>query len=146
MTFATFMNLVVAILCVAVVLQSMRMTRNIQAIKSGDLGETVKSLDNATAQAREVLAKLKDVLTTDGAANVRTIASGETLRDELSVMVGIGNAVAERIMEAAAAAGERKEEAATAAQLPAKPARRKRPLAKTDRTAAPHLPTHARLQ
>lgn len=114
MTFATFTNLIVSFLCAGVVLQSMRMMRNIREMKSGDLSETVKSLDRATAQARGVLAELKTVLSTDGAANVKTIASGESLRDELSLMVGIGNAVADRIMEAAAAADRQKEEAKAA--------------------------------
>jgi hypothetical protein len=150
MTFATFTNLIVAVLCMAVVLQSLRMKRNIDIIKSGDMAEMIKSLDIATGQAREVLARLKDVLTTDGAANVRTIASGESLRDELSVMVGIGNAVAERIMEAAAAAEEQKKQAlAAAAPVPAaKPARRKRSQASANAAAAPltQILPHTRLQ
>lgn len=107
MTFATFTNVALMLLCVAVLVQSARMMKSFSAIRSGDLGATVKSLDNATAQARTVLAELRETLATDGAANARAIASGEALRDELSVMVGIGNSVAERIMEAAANAGEK---------------------------------------
>ncbi|RJF85744.1 DUF6468 domain-containing protein [Sphingomonas cavernae] len=129
MTFATFTNLVLMALCVAVLIQCARMMRSFNAIKSGDLGETVKQLDRATAQARSVLAELKTILATDGAATTRTIASGESLRDELSVMVGIGNAVAERIMDAAANAGERMKEEQQAeanARASVKPAQRKR--------------------
>lgn len=107
MTFATFTNVALMLLCVAVLVQSARMMKSFSAIRSGDLGATVKSLDNATAQARSVLAELRETLATDGAANARAIASGEALRDELSVMVGIGNSVAERIMEAAANTGEK---------------------------------------
>ena len=107
MTFATFTNVALMLLCVAVLVQCARMMRSFNAIKSGDLAQTVKSLDNATAQARTVLAELKDLLATDGAANARAIASGEALRDELSMMIGIGNSVAERIMEASASANER---------------------------------------
>jgi hypothetical protein len=154
MTFATFANLIVSILCAAVVWQSMRMARGIREMKSGDLGETVKALDRATAEARGVLGELKSVLSIDGAANVRTIASGETLRDELSLMVGIGNAVADRIIEAAAAGERKKDEVAQAARkqmeeprpgLVAKPRRK--------RGAGPHnsrdgvtAPAHTRLQ
>lgn len=115
MTFAIFINLLLALLCAAVLVQSARMMRSFNAIRSGDLAETVKQLDRATAQARGVLAELKTILATDGAATTRTIASGETLRDELSVMVGIGNAVAERIMEAASNAGDRMKEEQKAA-------------------------------
>lgn len=127
MTFATFTNILLMLLCVAVLVQSARMMRSFNAIKSGDLGETVRQLDRATAQARLVLAELKTILATDGAATSRTIASGESLRDELSVMVGIGNAVAERIMDAAANAGERMKQEEKAGARPAqKPAARKR--------------------
>lgn len=114
MIFATLTNLILIILCVAVLVQSARLLRSFHVIKSGDLGETVKSLDRATAQARAVLAELKDILSVDGAANARTIASGASLREELSVMVGIGNAVAERIMDAASTKGPRRNDAKTA--------------------------------
>ncbi|ARS28952.1 DUF6468 domain-containing protein [Sphingomonas sp. KC8] len=126
MTFATFTNILLMALCVAVLVQSARMMRAFKAIQTGDLGETVKQLDRATAQARTVLAELKDILATDGAASVRTIQSGETLRDELSVMVGIGNAVAERIMDAAASTN-----AVVAANEPGLPA--DKPVAKARR-------------
>lgn len=106
MIFATLTNLVLIGLCAAVLIQSARVMRSFRDVKSGDLGDTVKSLDRATSQARAVLAELKELLSTDGAANARTIAMGESLRDELSVMVGIGNAVAERIMDAATTAGD----------------------------------------
>jgi hypothetical protein len=136
MTFASFTNLIVAILCIMVVLQGMRMTRSIQAMKSGDLGDTIKALDNATAQARSVLAELKDVLTTDGAANARTIASGESLRDELAVMVGIGNAVADRIIEASATvAGESKSARDEAERPTLKRTRRRRSVKDNDALA-----------
>lgn len=128
MTFATFTNLLLMALCVAVLVQSARMMRSFKAIKTGDLGETVKQLDRATAQARTVLGELKDILSTDGAASVRTIQSGETLRDELSVMVGIGNAVAERIMDAAASTNAANEPARDVVDLPAE-----KPVAKTRR-------------
>lgn len=129
MTFVTFTNILLSLLCLAVVIQSARIKRSFEAIRSGDLGETVKQLDHATAQARSVLAELKQILATDGAATTRTIASGETLRDELSVMVGIGNAVAERIMDAAAnassatseAANENREEVVEAVQAESAP-------------------------
>ncbi|HUD95460.1 MAG TPA: hypothetical protein VMR39_28170, partial [Sphingobium sp.] len=48
------------------------------------------------------------VLATEVVAQSRAAASSEALRDELSVMVGIGNAVADRIMDAVAAQNEAK--------------------------------------
>lgn len=103
MTFVTFSNLVLMLLCVAVIVQSIRLTRSFQAIRSSALNDSVAQLDRATGQAKAVLAELKTLLSTDGVAQTRAIRDGEALRDELSVMVGIGNAVAERIMEAVAA-------------------------------------------
>ncbi|MBB5685258.1 DUF6468 domain-containing protein [Sphingobium boeckii] len=127
MIFATLTNLVLIILCVAVLIQSARLLYSFRMIKSGDLAETVKSLDRATAQARAVLGELKDILSVDGAANARTIASGASLREELSVMVGIGNAVAERIMDAAGAASpQRDEKAVTRKPVPRAPAHKRR--------------------
>ena len=129
MIFATTTNLILVFLCAAVLVQSTRVMRSFRDLKSGSLGDTVKSLDRATAQARFVLGELKDLLSTDGTANARAIASGESLREELSVMVGIGNAVAERIMEAAttAEASRKRERAAPVADKPApRPASRKR--------------------
>jgi hypothetical protein len=148
MTFASLTNIVVACLCLGVILQSVRMIRNIRLIQTGDLGDTIKSLDRATAQARAVLGELKDVLVTDGAANARIIATGETLRDELSVMIGIGNAVADRIMDAASSDQRTKAESEPQPVAP-KPApkrsRRRRAASRTDVAAEP-APVHASIQ
>jgi hypothetical protein len=87
---------------VAVIVQSVRLTKSFQTIRSSTLDESIAQLDRSTGQAKAVLAELKTLLSTDGVAQTRAIKDGEVLRDELSVMVGIGNAVAERIMEAVA--------------------------------------------
>ncbi len=99
MTFATFTNIIVILVGGAVLVQSVRIMRSFQAVKNGGLKEMVAALDRATAQARSVLADLKDTLRTEGAANARTVAQGENVRDELAVMVGIANAAAERMLE-----------------------------------------------
>ena len=99
MTFATFTNIILIILCCAVLVQSVRMMRSFQAVKNGGLKDMVSALEKATAQARLVLADMKETLRTDCAANARTVAQAEEIREELTVMVGIANAVAERILE-----------------------------------------------
>ena len=104
MTFATVINLALVLLCAGVLVQCSRMMRSLRAVQSGDLQAMVSSLDNVTVQARSVLSDLKVLLSTEGAANARVVESAEALRDELSVMVGIGNAMAERIVEATAEA------------------------------------------
>ena len=103
MSFATFTNIVVILLCIAVLVQSVRLMRSFRAVQDGGLKDMVEQLDRAAGQARSVLGDLKQTLSTEGAANARAVARGEEIRDELSVMVGIANAVVERIMEAAEA-------------------------------------------
>ena len=99
MTFATLTNIVLILLCGAVLVQSIRMMRSFEALKKGGLKDVVEALDKSTSQARVVLGDLKDTLRTEGAANARSVAKGEEMREELTVMVGIANAVAERIIE-----------------------------------------------
>ncbi|MEA1013968.1 DUF6468 domain-containing protein [Sphingosinicella sp. LY1275] len=130
MTFATFTNVIVILLCGAVLVQSVRMMKSFQAVKDGGLKDMVAALDTATGQARAVLSEMKETLRTDGTAHARTVAQGEAMREELTVMVGIANAVAERILETV--------EANNKAEVPALPkkaaAARKLAAAKTAET------------
>jgi len=102
MTFATMINVVLILLCVSVLVQSARMGRRMKQLRDTQISESVTQIDRATSQARVVLGDLKRVLSTDGAAQASAIAAAEEIRDELTLMVGIGNAVADRIMDAAA--------------------------------------------
>lgn len=101
MTFANVINVVLIVVCACVFLQVARMNRRMRAFREKELAIGVKQFEEATDQARKVLAELKQVLSTDGVEQAQLIASAEEIRDELSVMVGIGNSVAERIMDAA---------------------------------------------
>lgn len=102
MSLTIISNIVVSILCVGVLIQVTRMSLALRTLQRSDIGETVAALDHATARATATLAEFQRVLAAESAANHRSLASGEALRDELSVMVGIGNNIADRIMEAAA--------------------------------------------
>jgi hypothetical protein len=107
----------------------------------------VAALDMATGQARAVLSEMKETLRTDGAAHARTVAQGEAMREELTVMVGIANAVAERILETVEANNKaevpalpkkaaRKPAAAKAAEtVPAPKAKAAKPAPKSVKTA-----------
>jgi len=108
MTFVTFSNAIMMLLCVAVIVQTLRMGKSIRDLRSTSLSDSVVQLERATGQAKMVLGELKTLLATDVMAQSRGAASGEELRDELSVMIGIGNSVADRIMEAVAAQNELK--------------------------------------
>jgi hypothetical protein len=102
MIVSTVSNIVVIILCVGVLVQTTRMIQAFSTFRKTDISETVTALDQATARAAATLSELKYLLATESAANRSGLAAAEALRDELSVMVGVGNSVAERIMEAAA--------------------------------------------
>ncbi|WP_324751249.1 DUF6468 domain-containing protein [Sphingomonas sp. LY54] len=148
MTFATFTNVIVILLCGAVLVQSVRMMKSFQAVKDGGLKDMVAALDTATGQARAVLSEMKETLRTDGTAHARTVAQGEAMREELTVMVGIANAVAERILETVeannkaevpalpkkAAAARKPAAAKTAETVPAPKAKAAKPASKSTKT------------
>ncbi|MET3722447.1 DUF6468 domain-containing protein [Sphingomonas trueperi] len=100
MSIALFANVLTIILCVAVLVQSMRMMRSLRAVKEGALTDVVKALDNATVQARSVLSDMKATLGTDCARHARLVEQARDLRDELSDMIGIADSACERIVSA----------------------------------------------
>jgi len=120
MTFSVFTNFLVMMLCIAVLVQSVRMMRSLKAVKEGALKDTVTALDNATREAKLVLGELKKTLQNDAAHNARAIVDGGKMIEELTMMIGIGNSVAERILEASGKAPK----TTTAKPAPAKPAAR----------------------
>lgn len=98
MTFATTINIVTIILCAAVLVQSARMMRGLAAFRSAELPETVAALTKATVDAGRVLSELKHALAeTD--PRLRIIGDARAVTDELSVMVGIANATADRLVD-----------------------------------------------
>lgn len=100
MSIALFANVLTIILCVAVLVQSMRMMRSLRAVKDGALTDVVKALDHATVQARAVLSDMKQTLGTDCARHARLVEQARDLRDELSDMIGIADSACERIVSA----------------------------------------------
>lgn len=101
MSYAVLADVVTMGFCSAVLVQSVRMMRSLQTVKDGALTQVVDALDKATVQARAVLGDLKQTLQTDCVAHARAVAEGREMAEELTVMIGIANASAERIMEAA---------------------------------------------
>jgi inorganic triphosphatase YgiF len=100
MSLALMSNLLTMMLCVGVIVQATRMMRQLRAVKESDLAVVVTGLDRATGHAVAVLADLKRTLGTDGAALAQSLADSTELREELSVLIGIANAMAERLVEA----------------------------------------------
>ncbi|OWK28330.1 DUF6468 domain-containing protein [Sphingomonas mucosissima] len=103
MSFQILTSVATMIFCSAVLVQSVRMMRSLRAVKDGALTEVVGALDASTTQARLVLSELRQTLH-DCASSSRTLANGKEIAEELSVMIGIANATAERLVEAAGAA------------------------------------------
>lgn len=126
MSFAMAMNIVVMVLCAAVLIQSWRLMHNLKAIRGPGMREMIAALDHSTHEAGAVLGRLKAFLATDLADKRRSlaedfatrdelheslkpivasiaaqIAEGVAMRDELKVMVEIADSIANRIMDAA---------------------------------------------
>jgi hypothetical protein len=98
MSFAILANALTMILCMAVLVQSVRMMRSLRTVKDGALTEVVTALEKATAGARSVLSEMKSTLSTDCAQHARLVDQARGLRDELSDMIGIADAACERVV------------------------------------------------
>lgn len=103
MTFATMTNIATMILCIAVLIQTVRLMTMLATVKGGALTDMVKALDVATHEARQVMAGLSALLQGDVAQTSRTLIEGKTMVEELTIMTGIANAIAERIVDAVSA-------------------------------------------
>ncbi|MXP10423.1 DUF6468 domain-containing protein [Pseudoblastomonas halimionae] len=123
MSFTAFTNVITILFCLAVLIQSVRMLRSLKQMREAQFDRTVGALDTATAKASAVLSELKGTLTTDGAANLRALSEAREVREELNLMVGIANAMAERLVEAASDGSDGKGSPASA---PAKTSRKPR--------------------
>lgn len=103
MTFAVSTNIATMILCIAVLIQTVRLMRALDTVKSGALTDVVTALDKSTGEARRVLGKMTDLMRGEVALTSRTLGEGRAMIEELTVMTGIANAIAERIVNAAGA-------------------------------------------
>jgi hypothetical protein len=117
MSFAILANALTMILCMAVLVQSVRMMRSLRTVKDGALTEVVTALEKATAGARSVLSEMKITLGTDCAQHARLVDQARGLRDELSDMIGIADSACERVVNSVSLANalrtaEAEEEAA----------------------------------
>jgi hypothetical protein len=93
-------NLVMAVLSAAMFVQSIRLLRGFQQLRASGLNEVVEALQRATAEASTVLEKLQHTLASDVGASRKSLEEAMTLRDELSIMVEMGDSTAERIVAA----------------------------------------------
>ena len=100
MTVATMSNIALAILCFGVIIQSLRLSKRLRAVADGSIGRTVTSLDHATNEARTVLEGLRHTLSGEGAEVAQQVNAARELAEELGVMVGIADAMANRLSEA----------------------------------------------
>ena len=141
MTFVTFSNAMVMLLCVAVIVQTLRVSKSIRDLRAISLNDSVAQLERATGQARAVLGELRTLLVNEAVAQSRGAANSEALRDELAVMVGIGNSVADRIMEAVAAQNEAKAEEAAAKEASVRRQRKPRSRSASGRRKPPAMPS-----
>ncbi len=101
MSFPTAINLATIILCGAVLVQSLRLMRLIARVQGDEVTEQVAAMDRATAEARGVLASLQGVLSHDVAEAARTLPQARAMREELTVLLGLADVAAERLVSAA---------------------------------------------
>jgi hypothetical protein len=99
MSFPLFANIVTTILCLAVLVQSVRMMRSLKAVGNDQLTSVVTALDESTTQARMVLSNLKHTLEGDFAGSVKLVLEGREIRDELKMLIEIANSMAERLCD-----------------------------------------------
>ena len=100
MSFTLMSNALTALLCIGVIVQSVRMMQCLRLVSDGQLGTMVGALDRATSQASTVLAGLRSTLSIDGAALAQDVIAARELREELTVLIGIADAMAERLVKA----------------------------------------------
>lgn len=120
MSFTVFTNVITVLFCIAVLIQSVRMMRSLKQVREGQLDRTVGALDTATAKAQAVLSELKQTLSIEGTANARALGDAREVREELNVMIGIANAMAERLIEAASSVSRQEAAAAVTSAKPSK--------------------------
>ncbi|WP_226662291.1 DUF6468 domain-containing protein [Alteriqipengyuania lutimaris] len=122
MSFTVFTNVITVLFCIAVLIQSVRMMRSLKQVREGQLDRTVGALDTATAKAQGVLSELKQTLSIEGTAHARVLGDAREVREELHLMIGIANAMAERLIEAASVGSAQETKAAKVAKA-SRPAR-----------------------
>ena len=97
---STTLNFVLMILCIAVLVQTGRLMRNIRAIRSTDFKSMIVALDRSSEEARQVIRDMKETLSGCVLANNLTLGKSQDLRDELSFMSDLANSAADRVIEA----------------------------------------------
>ena len=137
MSFTVFTNVITVLFCIAVLIQSVRMMRSLKDVRENQLDRTVGALDTATAKAQGVLSELRQTLVTDGSAHAGVLGDAREVREELNVMIGIANAMAERLMEAAASVSRHEAEAASVRAKATRPARSRTTKAAQPKADAP---------
>lgn len=101
-------NIVTSLLCAGVLVQTVRLSRAVRTLRQSGLVDVVQTLEAATAASQQAWSALGTVLATDGPTLDAAVRDGRAvrdqlhaLRDELSLMIDIGNGVADRILAAA---------------------------------------------
>jgi len=100
MSLATAINLLTIVLCSAVLIQCVRMTRALNRFREADFPGTVAALEGATRHAEAVLASIKRVLAQEAEPKLAALSDARMAAEELGVMVGIANGTADRLLDA----------------------------------------------
>lgn len=101
MTVASTINLITIFFCGAVLVQCWRMRIALDRFRSTDLPGMVTALERSTHEAEGVLRRIRALLATEAEPKLLTLSEASRVADELGVMIGIANASADRLLEAA---------------------------------------------
>ena len=101
-------SILTILFCAAVLVQSVRLDRALRAVQTAEHGRMVETLDEATRRAETAVRALRDLLAAEGSELQRQVGRSRELSDELSVMVGLADAAAERVATSMDALTEKK--------------------------------------
>ncbi len=92
-------DLLVAVLLLATIVWAVRLDRRLKELRDGAGGmrALVGELSQATQRAEAAIAGLKDAARGSGAELARSAAKAEALREELTLLVGAGEGLADRL-------------------------------------------------
>lgn len=111
MTTGQVTSMILIVLCSGVMFQTLRLTRLLRAMRPSEFAKVIAPIDQSTAASRAMLDELRLSLAAEAEEQAATLESSlkvrrelDALREELSIIIGVGDSVADRITAAISAA------------------------------------------
>lgn len=111
MTTAQVTSMILIVLCSGVMFQTLRLTKLLRDMRPSEFAKIIAPIDQSTAASRAMLDELRLSLAAEAEEQAATLESSmkvrrelDALREELSIIIGVGDSVADRITAAIGAA------------------------------------------